>query len=56
MNAASSAIAKAVKTPNMGGAKFATAVGTKTSRVAASAHSGFDVDVASGGARRLLRQ
>lgn len=40
MNAASNAISKAVKTPNMGSAKFATAVGTKTSRVAASAHSG----------------
>lgn len=34
MNAASSAIAKAVKTPNMGGARYATDVGTKTSRVA----------------------
>jgi hypothetical protein len=34
MNAASNAISKAVKTPTMGGAQYATAVGTRTSRVA----------------------
>jgi hypothetical protein len=40
MNAASNAINKAVKNPSMGSAKFATTVGTRTSRVAGSAHSG----------------
>jgi hypothetical protein len=36
--AASAAIAKAVKTPNMSGAKYATDAGLATGRVASGAH------------------
>jgi hypothetical protein len=38
--AASDAISKAVKTPSMGSAKFATDAGIKTQRVGAMAHTG----------------
>lgn len=40
MHAASAAINKAVKTPGLGNAKYATAAGTKLGRVASGAHSG----------------
>jgi hypothetical protein len=41
LNAASAAIDKAVKTPNMGGASYATTVGTKAGQVALRAHTGY---------------
>jgi hypothetical protein len=46
--AASAAIAKAVKTPNMGGAKYATDAGIATGRVASGAHrhTGYVVELA----------
>jgi hypothetical protein len=52
LNAASAAIGKAVKTPNMGGAKYATTVGSKAGQIASRAHTGFDTDIATG-VRRL---
>jgi hypothetical protein len=51
--AAADAISKAVKTPSMGSAKFATDAGIKTQRVGGMAHTGFETDMATGG-RRLL--
>jgi hypothetical protein len=39
--AASDAISKAVKTPSLGSAKFATDAGIKTQRVGAMAHSRY---------------
>lgn len=40
MNAASSAVSKAVTTPNLGGAKYATAVGVRTGQVGGRQHTG----------------